>query len=146
MSIDDDLYLLQSVASLAPLGNSALRVLAIGAEMRNIAHDKTLFMAGEAADAAFVVQSGSFMVRPDGSEDFVAGPGTLFGLNALLVETQRPATVIALQDSVVMRISRNLFQKVLESHPEAAIGLRDDLAARSTDVARDIIAVRRKLS
>ncbi len=86
MSIDDDLYLLQSVASLAPLGNSALRVLAIGAEMRNIAHDKALFVAGEAADAAFVVQSGTFIVRPEGSEDFVAGPGTLFGLNALLVE------------------------------------------------------------
>jgi CRP-like cAMP-binding protein len=146
MSIDDDLYLLQSVASLAPLGNSALRVLAIGAEMRNIAHDKALFVAGEAADAAFVVQSGTFIVRPEGSEDFVAGPGTLFGLNALLVEKPRSATVIALQDSVVMRISRNLFQKVLESHPEAAIGLRNDLAARSTDIARDIIAVRRKLS
>ncbi len=45
-----------------------------------------------------------------------------------------------------MRISRNLFQKVLESHPEAAVGLRNDLAARSSDIARDIIAVRRKLS
>lgn len=146
MSIDDDLALLQGVASLAPLGNSALRVLAIGAEMRNIAHDKPLFSAGEAADAAFLVQSGSFVVRPDAGPEFVTGAGTLFGLTALLIEKPRAETVIALQDSVVMRISRNLFQKVLESHPEAAIGLRDDLAARSTDIARDIIGVRRKLS
>lgn len=145
MSIDDDLALLQGVPSLAPLGNPALRVLAIGAEMRNIARDRALFAAGETADSAFVVQSGAFTVRPESGDEFIVGPGTLFGLIALLVESPRPATVIALQDSVVMRISRNLFQKVLESHPEAALSLRDQLAARTTTIARDIVGVRKRL-
>jgi CRP-like cAMP-binding protein len=47
----------------------------------------------------------------------------------------RPATATALEPSSVLRISRSLFQRVLESHPDAALRLRDELAARSNAAA-----------
>lgn len=145
MSIDDDLALLRSVPSLALLGTEALRVLAIGAETRSMATGEVLFRAGEPAAAGYVVQSGSFSVAPPSGEAIIADPGALFGQMALIVDTKWTTTATALQDSVVMRLSRTLFQKVLESHPEAARRLRDDLAERSISATRDIIAVRTKL-
>jgi CRP-like cAMP-binding protein len=61
----------------------------------------------------------------------VAGENVLIGELALVVAMARPATAVALEPSSVLRISRSLFQRVLESHPEAARRLRDDFAARS---------------
>ena len=55
----------------------------------------------------------------------------VIGELALVVAMPRPATAVALEPSSVLRISRSLFQRVLESHPEAALRLRDDFAARS---------------
>ena len=70
----------------------------------------------------------------DGSET-VAGRNILIGELALVVSMARPATATAIERSSVLRISRSLFQRVLESHPEAARRLRDDFAARSNAAA-----------
>lgn len=145
MSIEDDLNILRGVPSLALLGAEALRVLAIGAETRSLARGEVLYHAGDAAPAGYVVQTGSFAVKAADGDEIVAEPGAMFGQTALLVDTKWSSTATAREDAVVMRISRNLFQKVLEGHPDAARRLRDDLIARSTSATRDIIAVRQKL-
>ena len=67
------------------------------------------------------------------------GAGELIGELALIVDMRRPATATALKHSTVVRVSRTLYQRVLESHPEAARRIRDDLAAR-TNVAATAIA------
>ena len=145
MSIEDDLALLRNVPSLALLGTDALRVIAIGAEARSLARGEVLFRSGETAPAGYAVQSGSFSVQTDDGDEIIAGPGDLFGQTALLVETKWSTTATAIEEAVVMRISRTLFQRVLEGHPDAARRMRDDFIARSTSAARDIIAVRQKL-
>jgi CRP-like cAMP-binding protein len=107
-----------------------------------------LFTAGEAADGAYIVQRGSFVLRPEraGEPEIVAGPGTLLGESALLAETRRPATAIAREGSTVMRISRAMFLKMLEGYPDAAHRLRDVIAARADQWARDIENVRAALA
>ena len=52
----------------------------------------------------------------------------MLGESALLVETRRPASATAREDSVVLRISRAMFLKMLESYPDAAVRLREVLA------------------
>ncbi len=82
-----------------------------------------LFYAGELADGGYVVQEGSLLLEPgtlsDGKE-IIVGPGTLVGELALLTDTERPATAIAKEPTVVIRISRSLFRKMLEGYPAAA--------------------------
>lgn len=148
MSIEDDVNLLANVPTLKLLGIEALRVLAIGSEARRVRRDEALFRAGDTADAGFVVQAGAIRVSSDegGYHDVVAGPGTLIGELALVVEMQRPATAIAIADSSVLRISRSMFQRVLEGHPEAARRLRDDLAGRTSQAASDMMIASGKLS
>jgi CRP-like cAMP-binding protein len=57
---------------------------------------------------------------------------------ALLTDTVRPATAIAKGQTVVIRISRSSFRKMLEGYPDAARKLRDMVADRVEDWTRDL--------
>lgn len=131
MAIEDDIALFARVPTLNLLGAAALQVLAIGAEQRDYGFGERLFEQGDPADSGFIVRYGAFRVASDDGQEAIAGQNVLIGELALVVSMARPATATALEQSSVLRISRSLFQRVLESHPEAARRLRDDFAARS---------------
>ncbi len=148
MSIEDDIAFLERVPTLRLLGRTALRILAIGAESRYVHDGETLFHAGESADSGYVIQEGSFELRPAGpgpSGEVVAGPGTLLGELALLTDTSRPATAVAREPSTVIRISRSLFLKMLEGYPDAAQTLRDQIAARTEQSLKEMTDIRSQL-
>jgi CRP-like cAMP-binding protein len=148
MSIDDDVALLERVPSLRLLGTAALRVIAIGSEQQEFSRGSVLFRQGDDADCGYVVQNGAFRISLDDGSDHevIAGPGMLIGELALLVAMQRPSTAIALEYSSIIRITRSLFQRVLESDPAAARRLRDDMAARVSQLASDVTLVGARLS
>jgi CRP-like cAMP-binding protein len=148
MSIEDDIALLERVPTLRLLGTDALRVLAIGSEQREFERGELLFTVGEDADAGFVVQRGAFRVSMDDGSGYeiVVGPGTLIGELALVVPMERPSTALSLDRSTVIRIPRSLFQRVLDSDPAAARRLRDELAARASQIASDILLVGARLT
>ncbi|MBP1292357.1 CRP-like cAMP-binding protein [Bradyrhizobium japonicum] len=145
MSIDDDVALLERVPTMRLLGESSLRMLAIGSEQRDFNAGDVLFKAGDAADAGYVVQRGTFRVEEGGAE-IIAGPGALIGELALIVAMKRPSTATALERGSVIRVARSLFQRVLESDPAAARRLRDELALRTSQLASDILMAGGKLS
>ena len=148
MSIEDDVALLERVPTLRLLGDTALRVLAIGSEQQEFARGSVLFRAGDPSDCGYIVQHGSFRISLDDGTDYetVAGVGTLIGELALLVAMPRPSTAVALEFSAVIRVTRGVFQRVLESDPAAARRLRDDMAARVSQLASDVMVVGSKLS
>src|SRR4051812_41284624 len=149
MTIEDDIAFLQRGSSLSLLGRDALRILAIGSEARYIHEGMALFGEGDDADAAYVVQEGSFQLVSEKSrtgEERVVGPGTLIGELALLTETKRPATATAREPSSVVRIPRQLFLKMLEGYPDAALRMRDALAGRVNQTAAEFSRVRSVLA
>ena len=147
MSIEDDIRFFEQVSTLALLGREPLRILAIGAESRYVHGGDVLFRRGESADAAYVVQEGSFRLAPETQAEagVTVGPGALIGEMALLTETTRPVTATALEPSTVIRIPRTLFLKMLEGYPEAAVRLRDSFLARAEHSESDMHRVRRVL-
>jgi CRP-like cAMP-binding protein len=146
MSIEDDVALLERVPTLRLLGTTALRMLAIGSEQRDVARGDLLFSAGDNADAGFIVQRGAFRIDDGGGAEIIAGPGALIGELALVVAMQRPSTALAIEHSSVIRVARSLFQRVLESDPVAARRLRDEFANRTSQIASDILMAGAKLS
>jgi CRP-like cAMP-binding protein len=146
MSIEDDVVLLERVPTLRLLGTTALRMLAIGSEQRNVARGDLLFNQGDDADAGFIVQRGAFRIEDGGGAEIIAGPGALIGELALIVAMQRPSTATALEHSSVIRVARSLFQRVLESDPAAARRLRDEFANRTSQIASDVLVAGAKLS
>jgi CRP-like cAMP-binding protein len=146
MSIEDDVALLERVPSLRLLGTASLRMLAIGSEQRELSRGDTLFRQGDEADCGFVVQRGALRIEDDGGAETIAGAGALIGELALVVAMRRPSSATALEYCSVIRISRSLFQRVLESDPAAARRLRDEFASRSSQIASDILIAGAKLS
>jgi len=148
MTLEDDVAFFERVPTLAPLGRQALRVLAIGADTKHLASETVLHYAGEIADAAYIVQNGSLLLDPgtfSEGKQYTLGPGSLIGELALMTEWVASATAIAREPTVLIRIPRSLFRKMLEGYPNAADKLRDVLAARLNASAQELIAVKRKL-
>jgi CRP-like cAMP-binding protein len=148
MALEDDVAFFEQVPTFAVLGKQALRILAIGAESRNLPSGAVLFYAGELADGGYLVQEGSLLLEPGTMQEdkaFTVGPGTLVGELALLVDMVCPATAIAKEPTVVIRISRNLFKKMLEGYPQAATVMRDMMAERLDNWTRDLGVVKRAM-
>jgi CRP-like cAMP-binding protein len=139
MSIDDDVALLERVPTLRLLGRESLRMLAIGSEQRDVPRGDPLFHQGDDADSGFVVQRGAFRIDDDTGAEIIVGPGTLLGELALVRAMRRPSSATALEYSTVIRITRSLFQRVLESDPAAARRLRDEFVTRTSQIASDIL-------
>ena len=148
MGLEEDIAFFEQVPHLAALGKQALRILAIGAEQRHLQSGAVLFYAGELADGGYVVQEGSLLLEPgtlaEGRE-ITVGPGTLIGELALLTNTVCQATAIAKEPTVVVRISRNLFRKMLEGYPAAAEKLRDSMTERLQDWSKELASVKSAL-
>ena len=148
MGLEDDIAFFEQVPTFAVLGKQALRILAIGAETRSLQSGAVLFYAGELADGGYVVQEGSLLLEPgtlaEGKE-VIVGRGTLVGELALLTDLVCQATAIAKEPTVVIRISRSLFKKMLEGYPAAAEKLRDIMADRLNAWERELGTVRRAM-
>jgi len=149
MPIEDDIAFFETVPTLALLGKQALRVLAIGAETRQLQSGAVLFYAGELVDAGYVVQEGVLVLEDsaaDEQSEYTVGRGTLVAELAVLIETVSAVTVIAREPTVLIKISRNLFRKMLDAYPAAAKRLRDMLAERVDGWSRELVAMKSRLN
>jgi CRP-like cAMP-binding protein len=146
MGLEDDIAFFERVPTFAALGKQALRILAIGAETRALPKGAVLFYAGELAEGGYVVQEGSLALEPQHGKKITVGPGTLVGELALLTDTVCGATAIAKEPTVVIRISRSLFRKMLEGYPAAAQKMRDMVAERVDGWSRELGDVKTALT
>ncbi len=146
MTIEDDIFFLERVPTFAQLGFSALQIIAIGSEAKQLEGGEVLFAAGDTADGGYVIQEGSLRLDMPGSDPgdpgMIVGPGVLLGELALVTETKRPVTATAVEPATVMRITRSLFRKVLEGFPDAARQMRDRLAVRASEATNELHVVR----
>jgi CRP-like cAMP-binding protein len=148
MGLDDDIAFFEQVPIFAALDKQALRILAIGAETRQLSSGAVLFYAGELADGGYIVQEGTLQLEPgtfaEGKE-ITVGPGTLVGELALLTDAVCQSTAIAKEPVTVIRISRSLFRKMLEGYPAAAVTLREMLSGRLEAWMRELGTVKRSM-
>lgn len=145
MSIDDDIAVLEQVPMLRALGRGALRLIALGAETREVPQGEVLFRPGDRVDCAYVIQKGNFQLSAEPGQTgkaIEAGPGSMLGEFSLLAESAKPLCATALEPCAVIRISRSMFLKILEDDANAAVRLRDYVAHRARQSIADVLDVR----
>ena len=142
MALEDDIGLFDRLPTLHVLGVDALRILAISSEQVRLEDGEVLFEEGERADGGYVVVAGAIQLqssRDRTDEDIlIARPGMLIGETALVVDTIRPATAIAVEPTAVLKIARTTFLRVLEGEPQAADALRKVIAERVEAALNDL--------
>lgn len=144
MSIDEDIAILEQVPMLKILGRAVLRLIAVGAETRQVEEGDILFRPNERIDCAYLVQEGTFNLKVDPASStkmMEAGPGVLLGEFALISDAVHPLSATAQESCTVMRISRSMFRKILEDDADAAVRLRDFLTRRARQSMADMILV-----
>jgi CRP-like cAMP-binding protein len=147
MGKEDDLSKLARNPTLAALEPLALQVIAFTAETKTLRAGDVLFRRDEIANDGYVVLTGSVAVDPSGlgaATAWIVRPPGLIGDIALLTQTRRPATAIAREPTSVLRISRQLFHRVLNEFPGSAERLRQVLGTRLQQFTAELGSVRRK--
>ena len=132
MSLEQDIRNLSRIPIFAEVEPEALRLLAFAAETRILRTGEILFRKGDMSDGGYVILSGT--MRLESGDDRGVGPlartHALVGELALVTQTERPVSAIAHEPTTVLKISRQLFQRVLKEFPQSAVRLRATLEER----------------
>ncbi|TCV58181.1 cyclic nucleotide-binding protein [Neorhizobium sp. R1-B] len=138
MSLTEDIRLLSQVPLFKDMNDDQLRLVAFGAERRQVAAGQELFRERSPAESAFIIARGRFellMTDRNGEPKVEAtvGPGTLLSELALITMVERKFTAVAVEDAEAMKISRSLFHRLLEEYPEVGRvierRIRDNIAS-----------------
>jgi predicted acylesterase/phospholipase RssA/CRP-like cAMP-binding protein len=102
-----------------------------------LAGGETLFCAGDAGDSMYVVLSGRLRViakHGDGTREILReiGRGESVGELALLTGAPRSATVLAIRDTELVRVSQGAFEHVVKGHPPTFRRLATQIADRQS--------------
>ena len=134
---------LKSVPLFSALPPEQLSALAKCVTAKRYPRGASILLAGQLADALYVMQSGRAKVlesESDGREVilFIMGPGDFFGEMALLDDLPCSATVETLEPCDVMRISRTDFTRCLAANFELTTRIMLALVGRLRRADRQI--------
>jgi CRP/FNR family transcriptional regulator, cyclic AMP receptor protein len=110
----------------------------------NYRKNQTVFSQGEPADAVFYIESGKLKVTvlsEQGKEAVVAihEKGDFFGEGCLTGQPRRLATVVAMTESVVMRLDKAAMVRVLHDEPDFSAMFLAYILARNARVEEDLV-------
>ena len=147
MSLNEEVELLRNIPLFAKLEPSKLKLLAFTAERITYELDQNLFSQGDVGDAAYIIVEGAAKVivdTPDGELEVAAlGRNDFVGEIAILCDVPRTATVRASAKTVTLRITKDLFFRLVAEFPEMSVEIMRELASRleqTTQQLREALA------
>jgi CRP-like cAMP-binding protein len=126
--------LLQEVPLFAVLDNELLYSLAEVATEVDVAADEQLFAAGSMGRSLYVVAAGRVKVHQGSLVLAELGEGEVFGEMTLLTPEPRMAAVTALVPTHLLRIDRDTFNQLVDTHSGIARGVITALSQRLRDI------------
>jgi CRP-like cAMP-binding protein len=142
MSLAQEVALIRRIPILNQLDSAAQKMICFASERVFYAAGDTVFRQGERADAAYVIIEGAveIVIATAGGPlhiNQVAQHG-IFGEIGLCGDLPRSATALAAAPLDLLRIPREVFNKVIHGSPEAARCLTTVLAERLTRITEQL--------
>lgn len=122
---------LRAVPLWAALPDARLLEVARAMRVQDVAAGTEVVRQGEPGDRFYIIASGVFEVLVDGSPVARLGRGDYFGERALLYNTPRAATVLAVDDGRVFWLDQRVFHETLAHDVETRARLEAALAYRA---------------
>jgi CRP-like cAMP-binding protein len=149
MTIDEEVELLRKIPLFAKVDPAKLKLLAFASERAVFAPGESLFQQGDPGDAAYIIIEGEAEVLIKGASGPIAvatvGKNDFVGEIAILCEIPRTATIRAKTALTTLRITKDLFFRMLLDFPAIGIEVMRVLAQRldhTTERLRDALAKR----
>jgi CRP/FNR family cyclic AMP-dependent transcriptional regulator len=147
VSLNEEVELLRNIPLFAKLEPSKLKLLAFTSERITYEQDQVLFNQGDVGDAAYIIVEGAAKVMvdtPDGEIEVAAlGRNDFVGEIAILCDVPRTATVRASAKTITLRITKDLFFRLVAEFPEMSVEIMRELASRlehTTQQLREALA------
>ena len=134
MDLVQETDLLRKIPMFAKLEVSKLKLLAFTSEMVNYQDGDTLFNIGDSADSAYVIMQGAVDVMVETDTGSVVAStlqrDQLFGEMALLNNVPRNATLKAHGDLLAMKITADMFLRLISENADMALDVMRQLSAK----------------
>ena len=146
MSLEQEVELIRRFPIFAKIQPAMQKLLCFSAERLNYDPGQVMFNAGDMGDAAYIVIDGSVEISvPSPSGPIVVntlGKNDIIGEIAIFGDVPRTATAKALTRVETLKISKELFMKVIRENPDAAVELIKILAARLASTTSQLTRTR----
>jgi CRP/FNR family cyclic AMP-dependent transcriptional regulator len=144
MNLNEEVEILKGVPIFAKMEPAKLKLLAFTGERMTFAEGQELFHQGDPGDAMYVILSGMADVLIDSP----AGPITVAQLKknnfvgdmAILGDVPRTATIKAREPLTTLKISKDMFYRLVTEFPQMAIEMMRELAHRLEDTNQKLRA------
>lgn len=134
MSIDQEVEILRRIPIFAKIDPPKLKLMAFASERVTYKPNQVLFKQGESGDAAFIVLKGTadVLINTPGGPLRVASlsENEIVGEIAILCDIPRTATVQASTELTTLKITGDLFFRMLMDFPEMGVEVMRVLAHR----------------
>jgi len=137
MNLNEEVEVLKGVPIFAKMELAKLKLIAFTGERLNYSEGQELCHQGDPGDAMYVILGGVAEVLIDTP----AGPipvaelrkNNFFGETAILSDAPRNATIKAREPMVTLKISKDMFYRLVAEFPQMAIEMMRELARRVDD-------------
>lgn len=127
--------LLKKVPIFSDLNKKELQIILETGELRRYAREEGIIQQGESGNTMFFIVSGKVKVVLSGGHKegivlSVLKEGEFFGELSLIDDEPRSCNIIAIEESSLFVLTRNLFHNICKIHPEIIIKVLREMARR----------------
>ena len=146
MSLEQEVELIRQFPIFSKIQPAMQKLLCFSAERLTYEGGQVMFNAGDPGDAAYIVIDGSVEISvPTPSGPIVVntlGKNDIIGEIAIFGDVPRTATAKAIGKIETLKISKELFIKVIRENPDAALELIRILATRLVNTTNQLTRTR----
>ena len=146
MSLEQEVELIRQFPIFSKIQPAMQKLLCFSAERLTYDAGQVIFNAGDTADAAYVVIDGTVEISvPTPSGPIIINTMTkneILGEIAIVGDVPRTATAKAVRKLETLKISKELFVKIIRENPDAAVELIRILAARLASTTSQLTRTR----
>lgn len=148
MNLNEEVELLKGVPIFAKIESAKLKLLAFTSERMNFAAGQELFHQGDQGDAMYVILGGVADVLIDSAAGQIAvaelKKNGFVGEIAILCDVPRTATIKAREALSTLKISKDMFYRLVAEFPQMAVEVMRELAHRLEDTNQKLQAATNK--
>ena len=149
MDLMTEAEMLRKVPMFSKLDLSRLKLVAFTSELCTYDGGEVLFEAGDAADSAYVIMEGEVEIVAETEVgpvvEGVLGRNELFGELGVLTNSPRSATIRARDGLVALRISDDMFHRLIAENPEVALDVMRQLSDKLVRSHEQFVGLQKRL-
>ena len=142
MNLNEEVEILKGVPLFAKMEPAKLKLLAFTGERMTFASGQEVCHQGDPGDAMYVILGGvaDILIDTEKGQIRVAElkKNGFFGETAILCDAPRNATVKASESLLTLRISKEMFYRLVNEFPTMAVEMMRELALRVEDTTQKL--------